>query len=204
MKKAIIVFQKNLLLGKVKTRLAETISDEAALDCYSQMISFTHEQLVKVDADIHLYFSEFIEPTAPQNWQVQVQKGDDLGEKMYNAFLDLKFLGYDQVVIIGTDCLELTTKIINNSFASLNSCDFVLGPANDGGYYLLGLNELSDSLFLNKEWSNSEVFQTTRKSILQQNKTVFLLEKLSDIDTFEDLRAYQEKTGNNLLNYRAD
>jgi glycosyltransferase A (GT-A) superfamily protein (DUF2064 family) len=57
---------------------------------------------------------------------------------------------------------------------------------------------------LNKEWSNSQVFQTTRKSIQQQNKTVFLLEKLSDIDTFEDLRAYQEKTGNNLFNNRGN
>ncbi len=59
-------------------------------------------------------------------------------------------------------------------------------------------------LFLNKEWSNDKVFQIAIDAIQQQNKTTFLLEKISDIDTFEDLRAYQEKTGNNLLNYRAD
>jgi rSAM/selenodomain-associated transferase 1 len=163
------------------------------------MIAYTHEQLQKVDADIHLYFSEFIEPSPHQNWHVQTQKGDDLGEKMNNAFLDLKSNGYDQVVIIGTDCLELTSEIINNAFTALNSTDYVLGPANDGGYYLLGLTELVDELFLNKEWSNDKVFQTTIDVIQQQNKTVFLLEKLSDIDTFEDLRAYQEKTGNILF-----
>jgi len=196
MKKALIVFQKNRILGKVKTRLAETIGDKKALDCYSHMIAYTHEQLANVEADIHLYFSEFIEPSPPQNWHVQTQKGEDLGEKMNNAFLDLKSNGYDQVVIIGTDCLELTSEIINNAFTALNSTDYVLGPANDGGYYLLGLTELVDELFLNKEWSNDKVFQTTIDVIQQQNKTVFLLDRLSDIDTFEDLKAYQEKTGN--------
>lgn len=199
MKKAVIVFQKNRILGKVKTRLAETIGDEKALDCYSHMIAYTHEQLQKVDADIHLYFSEFIEPSPHQNWHFQTQKGDDLGEKMNNAFLDLKSNCYDQVVIIGTDCLELTSEMINDAFKALNSSDYVLGPANDGGYYLLGLTELNDVLFLNKAWSNDKVFQTTIDAIQQQNKTVFLLEKLSDIDTFEDLRAYQEKTGNILF-----
>ena len=204
MKKALIVFQKNRILGKVKTRLAETIGDEKALDCYSHMIAYTHEQLQKVDADIHLYFSEFIEPSPHQNWHVQTQKGEDLGEKMNNAFLDLKSNGYDQVVIIGTDCLELTSELIHKAFESLISFDYVLGPANDGGYYLLGLTELNDVLFLNKEWSNSQVFQTTYEAIQQQNKTVFILEKLSDIDTFEDLRGYQEKTGNNLFNNRGN
>jgi len=204
MKKALIVFQKNRILGKVKTRLAETIGDEKALHCYSHMIAYTHQQLQKVDTDIHLYFSEFIESVPHQNWHVQTQKGDDLGEKMYNAFLDLKSNGYDQVVIIGTDCLELTSEIINNAFKALNSTDYVLGPANDGGYYLLGLTELNDVLFLNKEWSNDQVFQTTIDSIQQQNKTVFLLDKLNDIDTFEDLKAYQEKTGNFLFNNRGN
>ena len=196
MKKALIVFQKNRILGKVKTRLAETIGDEKALDCYSQMIAYTYEQLQKVDADIHLYFSEFIESVPHQNWHVQTQKGEDLGEKMYNAFLELKSVGYDQVLIIGTDCLELTSEIINNSFIALNSSDYVLGPATDGGYYLLGLTELNDVLFLNKEWSNDKVFQTAIDVIQQQNKTVFLLGKLSDIDDFNDLKSYQEKTGN--------
>ena len=185
-----------MLLGKVKTRLAETIGNEKALDCYSQMIAYTHEQLQKVDADIHLYFSEFIEPSPPQNWHVQTQKGEDLGEKMNNAFLDLKSNGYDQIIIIGTDCLELNNELIHEAFESLNSTDYVLGPATDGGYYLLGLTELNDVLFLNKAWSNDKVFQTAIDTIQQQNKTVFLLEKLSDIDTFDDLRAYQEKTGN--------
>lgn len=204
MKKALIVFQKNKILGKVKTRLAETIGDEKALYCYSHMIAYTHQQLQKVDADIHLYFSEFIESVPHQNWHVQTQKGEDLGEKMYNAFLDLKSNIYDQVVIIGTDCLELTSEIINNAFTALSSSDYVLGPANDGGYYLLGLTELNDVLFLNKEWSNDQVFQTTIDNIQQQNKTVFLLDKLNDIDTFEDLKAYQEKTGNFLFNNRGN
>ena len=199
MKKAVIVFQKNRILGKVKTRLADSIGDEAALDCYSHMIAFTHHQLLNVKADINLFYSEFVEPTSKENWQSHVQKGNDLGERMHNAFKNLKSKGYDQVIIIGTDCLELTSKIINNAFTALNSTDYVLGPATDGGYYLLGLTELSDLLFLNKEWSNSQVFQTTYEAIQQQNKTVFLLEKLSDIDTFEDLRAYQEKTGNILF-----
>jgi len=196
MKKAVIVFQKNRILGKVKTRLAAAIGDDASLSCYSHMIEYTHQQLSNVEADIHIYYSEFIEPSPHQNWHVQTQKGEDLGDKMNNAFLDLKSNGYDQVIIIGTDCLELNNELIHEAFESLNSTDYVLGPATDGGYYLLGLTELNDVLFLNKAWSNDKVFQTAIDTIQQQNKTVFLLEKLSDIDTFDDLRAYQEKTGN--------
>ena len=118
MKKAVIVFQKNRILGKVKTRLADSIGDEAALLYYSQMIEFTHQLLLKVDAEIHLFYAEFVEPTSKENWQSHVQKGNDLGERMHNAFKNLKSMGYDQVIIIGTDCLELTSKIINNAFTN--------------------------------------------------------------------------------------
>jgi len=199
LKKALIVFQKNKILGKVKTRLAETIGDEKALVCYAQMIEFTYQQLLNVEADIHLFYSDFVEPTTLDNCQTHIQTGNDLGERMFNAFKEMKCIGYNQVVIIGSDCLELTRRLINEAFESLNTYDYVLGPALDGGYYLLGLNELSESLFLNKEWSNRFVFQSTIDTIQQQNKTVFLLDRLSDIDTFEDLKAYQEKTGNNLF-----
>lgn len=195
MKKALIVFQKNKILGKVKTRLAESIGNEVALVCYTQMIEFTHQQLLNTEADIHLFYSDFFEPTTLDNCQTHIQTGNDLGERMFNAFKEMKSIGYSQVVIIGTDCLELTSEMINDAFKALNSTDYVLGPAFDGGYYLLGLTELNDELFLNKEWSNDKVFQTTIDVIQQQNKTVFLLEKLNDIDTFEDLIAYQEKTG---------
>jgi rSAM/selenodomain-associated transferase 1 len=195
MKKALIVFQKNAILGNVKTRLAQTIGEEVALSCYFEMIKSTHQQLLKVEADIFLYYSDFIESTLAQNWPTRLQNGKDLGERMYNAFKELKSIGFEQVVIIGTDCLELTSIIINQAFATLSSHDYVLGPATDGGYYLLGLTELTDSLFLNKEWSNESVFQTAIDTIKKENKTVFLLEKLSDIDNYTDLIAYQEKTG---------
>ncbi len=105
---------------------------------------------INVDADIHLYFTQNLlnlhlyRKLALSN----SKRSNDLRRKECTMLLEnLKSLGYDQVVIIGTDCLELTSKIINNAFIALNSSDYVLGPANDGGYYLLGLTELNDVLF---------------------------------------------------------
>lgn len=199
MKRALIVFQKNQILGKVKSRLAATIGNELALDCYSQMVKYTHDQIRHSIADVCIFFSESEENQNIENWDLNIQEGDDLGSRMFNAFKKIKNRQYDQLVIIGTDCLELTSLHIDQAFKSLKSNDYVIGPATDGGYYLLGLNQLNESIFSNKKWSTDSVFESTLKDIKNQHQTVFLLDRLNDIDDYYDLLDYQNRTGKIIL-----
>lgn len=194
-KKAIIVFQKNKELGKVKTRLAKDVGDEKALRYYTVMIEHTHEQLKKVEANVIIYYSAFIPEFEESNFQQKVQHGEDLGIRMMNAFQEVKDLGYQQIVIIGTDCLEMNDFILNKAFEALNDSDFVIGPATDGGYYLLGLNEVLPSLFIDRSWSNEHVFQNAIDSISAEHKSVSVLPTLNDIDNLEDLKAYESNFG---------
>ena len=116
-----------------------------------------------------------------------MQKGNDLGEKMKNAFKEILSLDYEKIVIIGTDCADLDENILNEAFEKLNEFDFVLGPANDGGYYLLGQKSSADELFEDIEWSTEKVLQQTIDKIDVRDKSYFLLKVLTDIDNISDL-----------------
>lgn len=196
MKKAIIVFQKNKIPGKVKTRLAKSIGDVAALEWYGQMIDYTYSVINALNETVFIYYSDFMEYEAPKEFQLRTQKGNDLGEKMLHAFEEVKREGFDKIVIIGTDCLEITSDIISHAFLALETNDFVIGPAKDGGYYLLGMNEIQNNIFENKSWSTNTVLESTKNDLIKLNKKVHFLETLNDIDDLEDLQEYQFKQGN--------
>ena len=104
---------------------------------------------------------------------------------MTNAFKEVFSQGYKKVIIIGSDCFSLSSQYINDAFANLENHDFVIGPSEDGGYYLLGMKDMSVDLFSNMEWSVTEVFKKTMNRM--SSKTVFFLPCLNDIDTEEDL-----------------
>ena len=97
---------------------------------------------------------------------------------------------FQNVVIVGTDLLDINSKLIDHAFELLQFNDVVLGPATDGGYYLLGLNRMIDSIFENKPWGTSEVFQKTFEEI--HSKNIALLEYKNDIDYAEDADPYPE------------
>lgn len=193
---AVIVFQKNLELGKVKTRLATTLGEQKALEIYRELILKTYSQLSGVlDADIFVYFSAYEEQTGLQiPHEVAVQKGFGLGQKMKMAFEEIFTKGYRKAILIGTDCPELTAKILNQSLNSLQHHDAVFGPALDGGYYLIGLTKVIDSLFENIPWSTEKVLQLTLEEAEKCNLYYQLLKTLRDIDTPEDWVYYQAKT----------
>ena len=107
---------------------------------------------------------------------------------MKNAFEELFNLGFDKVCIIGSDCYELTSEIINEAFKNLYSCKTVIGPASDGGYYLLGMQFPFKDLFSAMEWSTTNVFIETINKINTQSLTCHLLTWLNDIDDENDLR----------------
>ena len=192
-KSALIIFTRNPELGKCKTRLAKTVGDEAALNIYKYLLNHTAIISANVKADKYVFYSETIKKDDLWNLDVfrkKLQYGNDLGARMENAFSELFQLGYEKIIIIGSDLLDLTTNHIEEAFQTLNNHDVVIGPAKDGGYYLLGMKTMIPNIFKNKDWGSSNVLNNTLNDI--QNCTFNLFEKLNDIDTFEDLKPYPE------------
>jgi rSAM/selenodomain-associated transferase 1 len=106
---------------------------------------------------------------------------------MLNSFKELFNQGFTRIIIIGSDCLQLKTETIEEAVAVLESNSAVIGPARDGGYYLLGLTELYPDLFINKPWSTDQVFAKTIDDFNKQGISYAMLEELSDIDDITDL-----------------
>ena len=159
-KNLLLIFARNTELGKVKTRLAKSVGDVTALKIYEFLIQKTQQVTKEVSCEKAVHYSEKImvdDIWEARNYQKHLQKGDDLGQRMYHAFKNSFESGYDKVVLIGTDLFDLTSKLIEESFLSLDSNDVVLGPAKDGGYYLLGMKTLHTPLFNNKAWGTSSV-----------------------------------------------
>ncbi|MDF1518193.1 MAG: TIGR04282 family arsenosugar biosynthesis glycosyltransferase [Lutibacter sp.] len=186
---ALIIFTRNPELGKVKTRLAATIGDEKALEVYKHLLLHTKSETKLLACDKFVFYDTSIieNDIWPETiYQKKIQSGEDLGEKMYQAFELLFSLGYKNCLIVGSDLFDLKKEIIDAAFQKLQENDVVIGPAEDGGYYLLGLKKLNSALFKNKDWGTSTVLTDTLKDLNSQS--VFLMETLNDIDTFEDLK----------------
>ncbi|MBD3638867.1 MAG: TIGR04282 family arsenosugar biosynthesis glycosyltransferase [Crocinitomicaceae bacterium] len=185
----LIVFAKNVLLGKVKTRLAKSIGDVGAFDVYRTLFNITEKQSSRLEnCDIHIYFSDTIIETKWPEAEKFLQKGNDLGERMKNAFDHGFQLGYKKIIGIGTDLPDLRTEVMNQAFEALDTSDTVFGPATDGGYYLLGMVNKNDNIFLNKPWSTSQVLKQTLEELENSGVTYRLLKEFNDIDTLEDLQ----------------
>ena len=190
MKKALIIFVRKPELGKVKSRLAATIGDEKALDVYKELLVFTHNISLGVKADKFVFYLNEIEKIdlwSQGGYKKMSQCEGDLGEKMYNAFSSLFRNGYNQVMIIGSDCPELTTAIMEDAFKMLKHNDVVLGPANDGGYYLLAIKKIYAELFTDIYWSTEKVLSQTLAACTTVGLSFALLPKLTDIDTEANL-----------------
>lgn len=175
MNQALIIFIKNPELGKVKTRLAATVGDEKALLIYMELLKHTQQIACAVEANRLLFYSKFMDTN--DNWdnqafQKQLQQGSDLGERMQAAF-EQALVQHEKAVIIGSDCAALTPAIIENAFQALDTHDFVVGPAEDGGYYLLGMKQVEPTLFQKMEWSTDQVLPETLKRMEQSKLTTF-------------------------------
>lgn len=189
--KGIIIFIKNPELGKVKTRLAKGVGDHKALEIYKKLLAFTKQVALSIDAQRFLFYSKEI---ADDNWsqedfQKETQSNGDLGDRMKTAF-SISLKKADHVLIIGSDCPQLSADIVNQAFEQLLHNDLVIGPTLDGGYYLLGMNKCHDFLFDQMEWSVSSVFSETISRAHEHGLTTFELATLSDIDHKEDWDKY--------------
>lgn len=185
---ALLIFTRNPELGKVKTRLAKTIGNEKALLVYRDLLLHTMTETQKVACDKFVYYDQNIEQNdiwSNSIFKKRQQSGSDLGSKMLNAFQDLFNQGYDNCIIIGSDLFDLKAEHLIEAFEKLEENDAVIGPAEDGGYYLLGSKKLIPALFSNKNWGTETVLAATLKDLTDFSVAVLAI--LNDIDTVEDL-----------------
>ncbi len=195
MKNALIIFAKNPKLGKVKTRLAKTIGDEAALKIYKDFMKLIKNECTEVDADVHLFYGSNIE--IEDIWEdLKITKHvqlhvNNLGKRMVAAFKKVKKMGYENICIIGVDCPYITSDLLNISFSQLTENDIVIGPAKDGGFYLLGIKDLAHLDFSNIKWSTDSVLNTYLNNLNQLQVRINYIEILEDIDEINALKRYQ-------------
>ena len=185
---ALIIFVRNPELGKVKTRLAQTIGNENALSIYNQLLLHTMNTTAALKCDLFVFYDTII--SDDDIWKntiynKKIQVGNDLGERMKNAFQELFNLGYKNCIIVGSDLFDLQAKHIELAFDKLEKNEVVIGPAEDGGYYLLGFKKIIPTIFLNKNWGTKTVLEDTLKDLT--TFSIEFIETLNDIDTIEDL-----------------
>jgi rSAM/selenodomain-associated transferase 1 len=184
----LIIFTRNPELGKVKTRLSKSTGDQVALEIYKFLLNKTNQVTKQVSADKIVYYSEKI--TKHDIWssnlyKKEVQHGSDLGAKMKNSFQAAFENKYDKVLLIGSDLYDLEPYHIYEAFKKLDTNDVIIGPASDGGYYLIGLKKLHPKIFKNKNWGTSTVREDTLKDL--EKVDVHLLPILNDVDVIEDI-----------------
>lgn len=190
-----MVFCKNPILGAVKTRIADSVGAAEALHIYQALISRNEALLAEIsmDIDTFIYYSDFIPELSLGGRKTfsMLQIGVDLGARMANGFVDLCNT-YDRTLVIGVDCPYITAAHIDQAFEILSSNEVVMGPAADGGYYLLGMRTFYPSLFEGINWGSEEVAAATRIRIRDLGISIGELEVLSDIDYIEDWNRYKQ------------
>lgn len=184
---AIIIFIKNPVAGKAKTRLAKDVGNDTALAIYKSLLNYTRVTSLLVNATRYLFYGgEILEDEWDDAQFVKkLQTGNDLGERMSNAFGEV-LQKHKKVLIIGSDCPQLDLLTISDAYQALDHDDFVIGPSEDGGYYLLGMRELNADVFYNISWSTDTVCSQTIAQIKDSQKTYSLLPIMSDVDYKED------------------
>ena len=193
MKSIVLVFAKTPIPGTVKTRLAFVIGNKKALWIYKKLLYKTDSELKKLSQDVVVFYHGGPSTLFKKiffTFQKKKQLGEDLGERMQSAFQWGFDKGYEKILIIGTDLWDLSKPLLENAFKQLDSHDYVIGAASDGGYYLLGCKKFTKHLFIEKKWGSSRVYDQTMKELM--GKSVAILDKKNDIDTLEDLEQSPE------------
>lgn len=194
----IIVFAKEPVLGKVKTRLARAIGEAGALQFHEDMLRHTLEMVCQYNlASVELHVSgnpdhPLIQSLSSEfNIAVYAQKGEDLGEKMFFA-LEQSLGNSNYSVLIGTDCPVMGVDYLFKALKALaRGQDAVIGPAEDGGYVLIGARKINKNWFSDISWGSSEVMEQSRSKIQSYGARIEELQTLWDVDQIEDLQRWQ-------------
>ena len=184
----LIIFTRNPELGKVKTRLASKIGDSSALEIYKFLLQHTVAITKKIKVVKQVHYSVKVRDHDIWNsdcYDKKQQYGNDLGIRMEYAFQQGFKSGFENIIIIGSDIYDLSQQDIEKAFLALKKHNFVIGPAEDGGYYLIGMNKMNSKIFQNKKWGSDTVFNDTSNDL--KNESIQILESRNDIDLFEDI-----------------
>ena len=185
----LIIFTRNPELGKCKTRLAATTGNESALEIYKFLLQHTVTITKDLEVDKQVHYS--VKVRENDIWDSKIytkkqQEGEDLGARMNRAFKQAFDAGYKKVIVIGSDMYDLSQQDIELAFKELDNHDSVIGPAEDGGYYLFGMKSLNSSVFLNKKWGTDTVLAETLEDLKTEN--IKQLEVRNDVDYYEDIK----------------
>jgi rSAM/selenodomain-associated transferase 1 len=193
--RCLLFFVKYPEKGRVKSRLSASIGDDSAVNLYKQLATQMFSNIKRGTFPFCISFYPENAEKAMKEWfgsdfLYLPQNGKDLGERMKNGFIEAFKMGSKRVVLIGSDIPDLPLEFIEEAFKSLEEKDVVIGPAYDGGYYLIGFKEktFSPQVFEEMDWGTKTVFDETMKVLKQLRKRVHTLPYRRDIDTVEDLK----------------
>jgi hypothetical protein len=197
----LIIFTRYPEPGKTKTRLIPALGPEGAADLHRKMVdsTLTWARQLKNNSAVSLEFCyEGGDERRVRQWLGSDipccrQVNGDLGARMARAFTEAFSAGMGRVIIVGTDCPGLTGGLVRTACEALMDNDVVLGPAKDGGYYLIGLRKPMPQLFGGIPWGTGEVLPKTLGIAADLKLQVFLLESLDDVDRPEDLAIWEQK-----------
>lgn len=196
----VLLFVRAPELGRIKTRLGKKMDAAAVCRLYQCFVQDIIETLTAGGHDMIVFFTPPHRGAAVQAWlgdtlSYQAQAGKNLGDRMRHAFADVFAGGVDQAVLIGSDLPDLDNRIIETSFEYLKQKDAVIGPAEDGGYYLIGLrkNAFDNDLFSGIDWGTGSVFRQTMGKIHDACLSCHVLPYWQDIDTPDDLVAFYRR-----------
>ncbi len=203
MNNALILFLKYPERKMVKTRIAAKFGDDFAFGLYTAFIKDLLEMAGFVEADKIIAIDGPVgAPIASLDFGTRYpvirQNGEDIGERMLNAFIYVFNSGYKNAVLIGSDLPDIQAAFVENAFAALNTADAVIGRSTDGGYYLIGFRKetCSPDYFQGIKWSTSSVFQRTMDKFSRSEKSVYMLPEWIDIDDPNDLKQFYERNSN--------
>lgn len=193
----LLVFLKAPRRSTVKTRLAAELGADDALAAYLELASVTLSNLAAL-APVELRFTpddagSEIAPWLQAGWSSAPQGNGDLGARLARSFGDAFRAGHERVVVIGSDCPYLTGDDIRTAWEGLAENDVVIGPATDGGYWLLGLRSAQPDLFEGIDWSTASVLSQTLQRAEAAQLSVTLLRELSDVDTATDWQTWRKQ-----------
>lgn len=187
---ALIVFIENLLPGKVKTRLSAALGNDQAFEIYTRLLEHTLKCTKNHTCEKFVFYSGFIpqkDEWIENGFKPCLQHGTDLGERLLNASLYVFSRNFTKVVMIGSDCFELEKEQIEEAFEALDNKNAVIGPAANGGYYLLGTSRLYPFLFFNKSWNTPLLFDETVNELNSHQLSFSLLPVLTNVNVENDL-----------------
>jgi len=196
--KTVICFCKHPEPGMVKSRLSADLGTEYAADIYKILLEKTLQNICITELEVFLYCYPNINHaflnycSDKYNVSLYKQEGDDLGSRMFNA-MNNHLSPKQNVLLIGSDCLELDFNYINDAYQTLEAgSDVVIGPSLDGGYALVGANRLDASIFSSISWSTSNVLEQTKERIKNLGWTTTCMPRVRDIDTLVDYQYFSQ------------